>query len=132
MARSNFRRASSCLFALAVAVITPAQYKQTNLVSDGFLPAAHIDPNLVNPWGMAFSNNGPFWIADNGKSVSTVYNSSGTPFPLGSPLVVNVLPVGESAPDGMAFNPGTGFNITGGGGTAPAVFIFVTEGGQIE
>jgi len=25
-------------------------YKQTNLVSDGFIPAPNIDPNLINPW----------------------------------------------------------------------------------
>jgi len=27
------------------------EFTQTNLVSDGFVPAAHIDSNLVNPWG---------------------------------------------------------------------------------
>jgi hypothetical protein len=28
-------------------------YTQTNLVSDGSVPAAHTDPNLINPWGMS-------------------------------------------------------------------------------
>jgi hypothetical protein len=31
------------------------EFTRTNLVSDGFVPAAHIDPNLVNPWGIAIS-----------------------------------------------------------------------------
>jgi hypothetical protein len=39
-------------------------YVQTNLVSDGFLPAEHTDPNLINPWGVANSRTGPFWVSD--------------------------------------------------------------------
>ena len=39
-------------------------YKQTNLVSDGFLPADHVDPNLVNSWGIARGPNSPWWVAD--------------------------------------------------------------------
>ena len=31
------------------------RYQQRNLVSDGFVPADHMDPNLVNAWGIAFS-----------------------------------------------------------------------------
>ena len=27
-----------------------------NLVSDGFVPADHVDPDFVNPWGIAFGN----------------------------------------------------------------------------
>lgn len=27
-----------------------------NLVSDGFVPADHLDPDLANPWGIAFGN----------------------------------------------------------------------------
>jgi len=119
------------MLALAIAVSAHAQYTQTNLVSDGFVPAAHIDPNLVNPWGLAFNSTGPFWIADNGPSVSTLYNSTGTPFPVANPLVVNVLPP-DSAPTGLVFNGGTGFTVTKNGVTKPALFIFVTEGGQIS
>jgi hypothetical protein len=39
-------------------------FTQTNLVSDGFVPAPVIDPNLVNPWGIAASATSPFWISD--------------------------------------------------------------------
>src|SRR5689334_1704619 len=35
-------------------------YQQTNLVSDGFVPARVIDPNLINPWGVSRTPAGPF------------------------------------------------------------------------
>ena len=40
-------------------------FTQTNLVSD--LPglAKTTDPDLVNPWGVSFSNASPFWVSDN-------------------------------------------------------------------
>ena len=50
---------------------------QQNLVSDGYAPAAHVDPNLVNPWGISFSATSPFWVSDNGTGVSTLYNGAG-------------------------------------------------------
>src|SRR5204863_4408319 len=46
--------------------------------SGNSVAAAHIDPNLVNPWGIAFAPTGPFWVADNGSGVATVYDGSGT------------------------------------------------------
>ena len=39
-------------------------YIQHNLDSDLSGVAAFTDTNLVNPWGMAFSASGPFWISD--------------------------------------------------------------------
>src|SRR5581483_12375688 len=46
-----------------------AGYLQVNLVSDQAGSALITDPNLVNPWGVAFLPTGPFWIADNGSNV---------------------------------------------------------------
>ena len=66
------------LFALSA--ITPGalaqsnSYKQTNLASDTAGVAANVDPNLVNPWGIAFFPNNPFWIADNNSGFTTLYN----------------------------------------------------------
>src|SRR5690242_2460039 len=51
---------------------------QTNIVSNGAVAAISTDPNLVNPWGVAYGPSSPFWIADNGKSVATVYDADGT------------------------------------------------------
>ena len=107
-----------------------AQYKQVNLVSDGFLPAVQHDSNLVNPWGMAWGPTGPIWVANNGTGTSTLYNGAGQPFPIASPLIVNVMGA-DSAPSGLVFNGTSGFPITDGTSTAPARFIFVTESGSI-
>src|SRR5204863_986952 len=96
----------------------------------GFVPARFIDKNLVNPWGLAFNGSGPWWIADNGPSVSTVYNGSGNPFPIGNPLVVNVPPA-DSAPTGLVSNSGPDFTITKNGVTRPSLFIFATESGTV-
>src|SRR4051794_39130042 len=77
--------AAAALFAGHAAL---ASYTQTNLVSDGFLPAAHTDPNLKNPWGASSDpSGGPFWISNQVTGVATVYNSAGESFPAGSPLV---------------------------------------------
>jgi hypothetical protein len=62
-----------------------ASFTQTNLVSDGFVKAAITDPNLKNPWGIAFFQGvSPFWISDNNAGVSTLYDGAGVPFPAGN------------------------------------------------
>jgi hypothetical protein len=48
------------------------RYPQTNLVSDIAGLAAHTDSRLVNPWGISFGPT-PFWIADNGTGLTTLY-----------------------------------------------------------
>src|SRR4051794_25784281 len=68
-----------------------ASYSQTNLVSDGFVPAAHTDPNLKNPWGVSSApSGGPFWVSNQVTGKATVYDSTGAPFPSGSPLIVTI------------------------------------------
>jgi len=109
----------------------------TDLVSDGFIPAVHTDPNLVNAWGVSHSATSPFWVSDNGTGMTTLYDGSGTPFPVGNPLVVTIpSPSGEtepSAPTGQAFSGGTGgFVISEGDKSAPATFLFATEDGTIS
>lgn len=105
-------------------------YKQTNLVSDIPGMAKFTDPNLVNPWGIARSPISPWWVSDNGKGVSTVYNGTGVPFPPGNPLIVTV-PAGmaKSTPTGIISNDGYGFWVRPG---IAARFIFVTEDGTIS
>jgi uncharacterized protein (TIGR03118 family) len=112
-----------CLLATAVV--------QTNLVADTAGVAAHTDTNLVNAWGVAFSPNGPFWIADNGTGVSTLYDGSGAT--AGSPVPIPP-PTGgtpPSAPTGTVFNGNPNEFLVGGAGTA-AFFIFATEDGTIS
>jgi uncharacterized protein (TIGR03118 family) len=88
------------------------------LVSLGF-PAAHVvDPQLINPWGVTFSATSPFWVADNGMDVATLYNGGGTK----QGLVVTVT---SGAPTGQVFNGNA--NAFGGGR-----FIFASENGTIS
>ena len=106
-----------------------AKYVQTNFVSDIPNLAANTDPNLVNPWGIAFSPTSPFWISDNRSGLSTLYNGAGQ----ASPLVVTIPPpVGglpPAAPTGVVFNGSSNFALTPGN---PARFIFSTENGTIS
>ena len=119
--------------ALAAAPATYAGdfYKQHNLVSDGFVPADHLDANLVNAWGVAFNPFGPVWVADNGTGVSTLYDGSGN----AQPLIVNIPSPGNSAgggnPTGIVFNGSTGFVVTKGNTSGASKFIFATEDGLI-
>ena len=103
-------------FTLAFASIASAQfYSQRNLVSDGAVPAEHLDADLVNAWGLASSATSPWWVADNGTSKSTLYTGEGVK----QGLVVSV----PNAPTGVVFKSTTGFD--------GARFIFSTEEGKI-
>jgi uncharacterized protein (TIGR03118 family) len=100
---------------------------QTNLVTNGgpFVPAAHSDPDLVNPWGIASSPTGPFWVSDNGTGVATVYDGSGnTQSP---PLTI------PGAVTGVVFNGTADFVPNPSDPTRPdaAQFIFATDDGTI-
>jgi uncharacterized protein (TIGR03118 family) len=111
------------------------KYARINLVSDIAGVARFTDPNLVNPWGLAFGPTSPFWIADNGTGFSTLYRGDGKSFPVGSPLVVTVPPPagGTSAsPTGLVFNGTSSFTVSANGKSGAAIFIFATEDGTIS
>jgi uncharacterized protein (TIGR03118 family) len=106
-------------------------FVQTNLVADTAGPAAHMDANLVNAWGIAFAPGGPFWIANNGTGTSTLYGSTGAS--AGAPVTVPP-PTGSTAaatPTGTVFNGNASEFLVGGPGTS-AFFIFATEDGTIS
>jgi uncharacterized protein (TIGR03118 family) len=145
-----FALAASCLIPVASTEAAPASATtagtvlQTNLVSDLPGAAAILDPNLVNPWGIAESPGSPFWISDNGAGLSTLYQVPGAGNTLVSinPLVVSIpTPIGldGGTPTGTVFNTGlgsaafpvTGLDNTGHTASAPAVFLFATEDGTI-
>jgi uncharacterized protein (TIGR03118 family) len=108
---------------LVLSAFTPTRADflvQTNLVSDGAVPAVTIDPNLQNPWGIALSGSSPFWISDNATGVSTLYNGAGQAIP----LTVTIPPSGSSSPTGTVFN--------GTGDFHANAFLFVSEDGTIS
>jgi uncharacterized protein (TIGR03118 family) len=111
---------------------TPAGnvFSQTNLVSDGFVSAAHTDADLKNPWGVALSSAGVWWVADNGTSKATLYDKNGNKL---SP-VVNIPGGGGAAstPTGQVFNTTGAFVVHKGTKAAPAQFLFAGEDGGIS
>jgi uncharacterized protein (TIGR03118 family) len=107
-----------------------AGFGVVNLASDVPGLARVTDPNLVNPWGIAYSPTGPFWFAENGTNVSDILAGNGAPFA----LTVSVHATGHlgQAPTGTVFNSGSGFAISENGVSAPSRFLFVTQDGMIE
>jgi uncharacterized protein (TIGR03118 family) len=104
---------------------------QTNLFADTSEGGApNVDPNLVNPWGLAFSPSGVAWISDNGPGLATLYETELTT-PL--PRVVTVPPPGGSSagttstPSGQIYNAGAG-----AGDFKGDTFIISTEDGTVS
>jgi uncharacterized protein (TIGR03118 family) len=106
-------------------------YAQHNLVSDGFIPADHTDPNLVNAWGLVAGPTTPWWISDNGTGKSTLFNVA-----TNAVQAVFTVPGAGGAqgnPTGIVFNGGTGFVTNNGVGSPSAArFIFSSEDGTIS
>jgi uncharacterized protein (TIGR03118 family) len=132
MLRRRFTFALSVLavaaaVAAALAVTAPAAsdntYMVTRLVSDRPGDAAQSDGNLVNAWGLDALAGSPWWVADNGKSVSTIYRADGT---AGRPPV-NV----PGRPTGLVANSTQSFKVSDGTTTAAPLFIFASEEGKI-
>jgi uncharacterized protein (TIGR03118 family) len=122
---------------------TEGFYVQTNLVSDLANIAKVQDTHLVNSWGLVHGPKTPWWVADNGTGFSTLYNGNGTPFPVGSPLVVTIPPPASSpagttaAPTGIVFNDLNSTNpddfvVSENGTSGPSLFMFATEDGTIS
>ncbi len=108
-------------------------YQQTDLVSDIPGYALHTDAHLVNPWGLAHSPSGPWWVSDNRAGIATMYSGEGEPLPENTPLVVTIPPPAETmaqaTPTGIVFNGTRDFEVARG---MPARMIFVTEDGTIS
>ncbi|MFY9580194.1 MAG: TIGR03118 family protein [Gaiellaceae bacterium] len=121
MQRSSYRLIAwlAAVLAAAVAVAVPAaaapdnSYTMHPLASNVPGAAAHLDPNLVNSWGLTAGPT-PWWVGDNGTNKSTIYAADGTP----QSRVVNV----PTRPTGAVF---WSF-------AARAFFVFSTEDGQIR
>lgn len=117
---------------------------QTNLFADTSRGAPNGDPNLLNPWGLAFTPTGTAWIADNHAGVLTVYKANlATPLP----LVVQVPLTDEngdalypaldsgmlSSPSGQIFNASAAVPDAGTTGDFKGdFFIVASEDGTIS
>jgi uncharacterized protein (TIGR03118 family) len=106
-------------------------YLQHNYISDGFVPADHIDTNLVNAWGLVSGPTTPWWIADNGTGKTTLFNVGGNA--IVTEFTVPGAGGAQGNPTGVVFNGGSGFVVNNGvGAPAPARFIFASEDGTLS
>jgi uncharacterized protein (TIGR03118 family) len=101
--------------AYPVAARDPNSYLATTLVTG---PSPDLD--LVNAWGLSRGPSTPWWVADNGTDLSTLYLADGTK--LASPHVA--IPGG--APTGTVFNPRAAAGDFNGD-----PFLFASEAGII-
>ncbi|MGH7170907.1 MAG: TIGR03118 family protein [Gemmataceae bacterium] len=113
---------------------------QTNLVSDVPGLAQVQDTNLVNPWGLAASPTGAWWVANEGTGTSTLYNTSTSP-PAVESLVVSIpantgnpLFAIPNSPTGIVYNTGgpNTFDLTPNDASTSSHFLFDTLDGTIS
>jgi uncharacterized protein (TIGR03118 family) len=106
-------------------------YTRTDLATNSasVSSAPNVDTNLVNPWGLSRATGSPWWVADNGSGLSTLYDGAGAI----QGLVVSIPRAkggkGLSSPTGTVFNYTTSFQVAA---NQPAVFLFVAEDGTIS
>src|SRR5262245_42942464 len=113
-----------------------AVYVQTNLVSDIPGLASATDPHLVNPWGVSFLPNSPFWVSDQGTNSTTLYRVTDStdvnnPVPV---FTVNIptTATGPQGPTGQVSNTNVeSFKLTAGNDMS-ASFIFADLNGTIS
>ncbi len=106
-----------------------AQYAITNLVSNQTGQAKHVDPDLVNAWGLSYSPSGPIWISDEGTGLSTFYDNKGNK---AGTVTIPGASGGTGSPTGQVYNSTQDFKIKQGSNSGPAYFIFDTFDGTIS
>ncbi len=118
---------SALLLGTVSAVAQANSYQQTNLVSDLAGAAAHTDPKLINPWGLAFAPGQAFVVANNRSGSSTSYGADGVSqgdFLIPAPAndTSSATPTGTAVAEDGEF-------VLGG---ADSKFLFVTEDGTVS
>lgn len=123
--QKNMDRSSSDLSNPAPGTGKPAQllkdFEQVNLVANNTeYNAAHVDPTLLNGWGIAFSTTGVPWVNAEASGISEVYDKEGA---IVRPPVAIPSPTATSGgdPTGIVFNSTSDFKLPNGN---PARFIF--------
>jgi uncharacterized protein (TIGR03118 family) len=103
-----------------------SSYDLVLLDSDQAGVAQNQDPDLVNAWGLSLRSGATdLWVSDNGTGLSTVYNFNTGVKEFGV-TVAGGVPTGTVGQDTLS-----GFNISEGGRSGPAYFLFDSEAGLI-
>jgi uncharacterized protein (TIGR03118 family) len=111
---------------LATSTVFAQHYVNAMLVKN-LAPAKHVDPQLVNAWGLVYGPGSPFWISDAGSGLSTLYDGTGVK----QGLVVTVPPAsgtGKGSPTGIVYNGSPEFQIS----NWTSAFLFSTLDGTIS
>ena len=103
-------------------------YMQVNLVSDLATNAPHVDPRLVNPWGIVAGPES-VWVNDNGAGLTTSYAELGHAFDFA--IHIPAPGGGPGAPSGLVFNETRQFVISNATKHAASTFLMATEDGTI-
>ena len=120
------------LFSGATLQSARAQYAQTNLASSIPGLANFLDPQLVNPTGMAFTLTSPIWIANQDAGSASLHQGNGNGV-LGLPFItVTGSPTGAVSNPNSSSGNNPAFFVTDGTHTAPSIFLFATTSGQIQ
>jgi uncharacterized protein (TIGR03118 family) len=105
-----------------------AAFQQADLASDLPGVAAQQSTQLIDPWGIAASTAGSFWIANHGSGVATLHDASGA----ASATVITVPGAAGSGapahPTAVVLNPTAGFQVA----TSPALALFAAESGTVS
>jgi uncharacterized protein (TIGR03118 family) len=103
---------------------TAGSYSLTNIISDGYVPAAVTDPGFVDPWGISGPTD--FWIDTAVTGYSYVNFADGAiQFKATIPAASGT---GTGQPTGTVFNSTTGFLLSNG---SKASFLFASLDGSI-
>jgi len=115
------------LLAAAGASAQTVGYRRTDLASNLPNVANNITPGLVNPWGIAFLPDQPFFIADSKAGRVTSHDATGISVAPSAFIVPNASGTGFDTPTGIIADQNSFF----GGPSLVSPFILVTEQGTV-
>ena len=130
--RFLWRTALTLVVAFSPAVLVAQHYHQTNLVSDLPGKAKILDPHLKNPWGLSRATDSPWWVSDNNSGFSTLYDGKGAIQSLVVTIPSDHAQSPTGSPTGTVFNGTDDFQLTPGNPATAAIFLFVSEDGEIS
>jgi uncharacterized protein (TIGR03118 family) len=133
------RRRITLILFLAVTLLAAtraatAQYELKNLSSNQVRHARHIDPLLVNGWGLVHGPGSPWWVSDNNSGWSTLYDGDGNTIQTLKVLIPTAGENGPGSPTGIVFNGTAGpkgsheFQVQGWA----SIFLFAALDGTIS
>ena len=143
------------LILAASAAFGASPYTVHNLISDIPNPTGTtdpnivVDPNLVDPWGIAISASSPFWISNAGTGTATIYSFNATVTPTcgttlaaisAAPCAYTVNTAATTTVPSASGGParvtgqiaGAGLNFAATPGGPFPSFLFCTEDGTIS